>query len=347
MGVVGCGRNSDNHLRVYSHLNGVRIVAVCDKDLPKAEEKRRKYGADFAFAKYDSMLNLDLDLIDITTPTPSHSELSCLALETGHNVLVEKPMGLSSTECLKMIRAARKSGRFLCVSHNKLFFDCVTQAKAIVEHGGLSPSRMSITHHFSYKQSLERWRLRIGSGGLLWDALVHPIYLTQHFLGKTTSVYAAAQKINERVNDSFVIILQNRGLGLAEYIWNANQPLLEMRLIGRSGESLTADLVHDIFRERALKSMTRRSYALKLASEDLAIYIAKCRRYLRSFLEIGSYPGALPFQRTFYVLIGKYVSFLKEREERPPVSMDDGFQSVKVLEAAKKSIESGRPQNMQ
>jgi UDP-N-acetylglucosamine 3-dehydrogenase len=130
VGLVGCGVNSDNHLRVYSKTRGMRLVAVCDRELSKARAKARDYGADFAFSDYDSLLGLDLDLVDIVTSTPTHAELSCMALETGHNVLVEKPMALTSRECEVMIGAARRSGRTLCVGHNKLFFNAVIEARS-------------------------------------------------------------------------------------------------------------------------------------------------------------------------------------------------------------------------
>jgi predicted dehydrogenase len=144
VGLVGCGLNSENHLRVYSKTHGMRLVAVCDETLSKARAKAQNYGADHALSDYGSLLRLDLDLVDIVTPTPSHAELSCMALETGHNVLVEKPMALTSHECQAMIDAAR-SGRTLCVGHNKLFFNAVIQARSAVDSGAIRASRIRVT----------------------------------------------------------------------------------------------------------------------------------------------------------------------------------------------------------
>jgi len=83
-----------------------RLIAVCDR-------KARRYRAKHVFTDYESMLDLDLDLVDIVTPNPSHAKLAELALEFGRNVLVEKPMVLTSEECHLMIDAAKKSGRTL------------------------------------------------------------------------------------------------------------------------------------------------------------------------------------------------------------------------------------------
>ncbi len=342
VGLAGCGHNSENHLRVYSNTQGVRLVAVCDRKLSKARLQAEKYGAGEAFNDYASMLRLDLDLVDVVTPTPTHAELSIRALEAGHNVLVEKPMALTSKECLAMIRATRKSGRSLCVVHNKLFFDSIVQAKTMVEEGAIRPSRMWVAHHFAYRHLMGRWRVKQKFGGLLWDTTVHPIYLTEHLLGPIESVYALVRRVTEHEYDSFTLVLQNQGVSLVEFIWNAKQPLLQLKLIGQEGECLSADLVHDIL-TKSLQSMSKTSYALKLMTEDLDVYARKCLTYLKHFYEIGSYPGGLPYQRTFFPLIRKYISFLNGQTNSPPVKIEDGLRSITVLEAAQKSIESGRP----
>jgi predicted dehydrogenase len=321
-------------------------VAVCDETFSKAKAKARQYGAHHAFSDYESMLNLDLDLIDIVTPTPTHERLSCLALETGHNVLVEKPMALSSGECRAMIRSANKSGRTLCVGHNKLFFKTVTQAKAAVDDGTLQVSRLRISHHFAYNKLLEGWRLNAKSGGILWDAIVHPAYLTERFLGPITSVYATARKVEEQLFDSFTIVLQNKKVGVTEYVWNAKQPLFELQLITEDGKCLHLDLVHDFILAMSRHAMNRNTYPLRLVAKDLQVPLARWSSYFQSFWAIRSYPGALPFQRTFFVLIRQLLSFLNGDQDHPPVSPEEGLRSVRILESVKKSIASDRPQRI-
>jgi predicted dehydrogenase len=346
VGLVGCGQNSDNHLRVYSKNKKIQLVAVCDSVLSKAKLKARKYGADQAFSDYEALLRLGLDLIDITTPTTSHGQLSCMALETGHNVLVEKPMALNSRECEDMITTARRNGRTLCVAHNKLFFKSLVEAKTVIDEGDLKVSRIRVSHYFAYSGFMDRWRLREESGGLLWDAVVHPVYLIEHFLGPTTSAYAVARKVQEDTADSFTVVLQNKEIGLAEYVWNARSPLLDLHLMGEDGQSLHLDLVHDLVMERSRNYFDRRAYLLKLVASDVRVPVSRWSGYLRNLLVMRSYPGALPFQRTFFVLIGQLVSFLNGERNQPPVTGQQGLNAVRVLEALKKSIATGQTQTV-
>jgi len=350
VGIVGCGKNSDNHLRVHSSTDGVRLVAVCDTDLAKAREKARKYGAEHALADYHRMLDFDLDLVDIVTPTPTHAELSQLALEAGHNVLVEKPMAVSSKECLAMIDAARKNGRTLCVVHNKRFFDSVMRTKTTIDSESLTVSRMRVTHYFTHAHPgfLASWRLTEGSGGILWDGLVHQVYLTEHFIGPIKSVHAVAKKVQEQVFDSFTLVLQNeRRAGICEFIWDTKEALLEFQLVTEEGDRFHADLIHDLVLRRSRSYRNRGVSALRSLSDDLYSPLMKWTGHFRNFLEIRSYPGALPFEKTFFTLIRRLLSFLSGVSSIPPVAAEEGLRAVRVLEAARKSIETGEPQSTQ
>ncbi|MFQ5907012.1 MAG: Gfo/Idh/MocA family protein, partial [bacterium] len=131
VGLVGCGYNSDNHLRVYSRTPGVEAVALCDINPLKVEEQARKYGVEKTFTDFESMLSVDLDVIDIVTPVHTHSQLSVTALESGFNVLVEKPMAASAEGCMEMIEAAEESDYTLGVVHNKRYFRTVQRVREI------------------------------------------------------------------------------------------------------------------------------------------------------------------------------------------------------------------------
>jgi len=194
VGVVGCGRNSKHHLRVYAHTKNVELAAVCDIQEALAEKVAKSYGAKQFFTRADQLLKLDLDLVDIVTPTPTHAAHTIQALESGHDVLVEKPMSLSSSDCPEMIAASRTRGRCLYVNHNKRFYNCVLETKNIIQQEGASVSRMRFSHFFIYNKIRPNWILTEETGGVLWEAMVHHVYMLEHFLGRIQTVYAVAKK---------------------------------------------------------------------------------------------------------------------------------------------------------
>ena len=344
VGVVGCGRNSDNHLRVYSNTKEVRIIAVCDVNSTKANEKAHKYGVDHAFTDFNSMLVLDLDLVDIVTPTSTHAELSVRALESGHNVLIEKPMATSSTECLNMIHAARKNGRTLCVVHNKRVFKSIMETKVAIEREGLAISQMRISQFFA-SHNAPMWILTEQNKGILWEALVHPVYLTQHFLGEIQSVYAAGSKLNQSVYDSIVLVLRKDDLsGVCQFQWDVKEPLTVFQVVTKEGDRFEGDLSWDFVSRKSRRYINRRTTALRLLHDDLHEPLAKCRVFLRNLLETRSYQGGLPYENTFFTLIRQLLSFISGERCSPPVTAEEGLQSIRVLEAAEKSIKTGEVQ---
>ena len=345
VGLVGCGLSSDEHLRVYSRLPNVQLVAAYDTDSKRAGEKARKYLIKHIPNDYESMLRLELDLIDIVTPTQTHSQLAILALESGHNVLVEKPMAVSSKECQMMIDAARKSGRTLCVTHNKRFYAAIRAARSTVEKDGLTASRMSMTHFYPtlYPELRPSWILTEQSGGILWESMVHDTYLAEYCLGETESVHALANKLKQAVFDSITLILRNKdSIAVCQTEWNAKEPVEILELLTTEGDHFIVDLPHDLLLRRSRKYKDRGTTILRTIYDDFHDPYLKWSGHLRRMILGRSYEMAFPFERTFLVLIEQYLSYLNGTTAAPPVAAEEGLRSLRVLEAAKKSIMSGR-----
>ncbi len=347
VGVVGCGRNSENHLRVYARTPGVRLVAVCDLVEANAERIARRFGADQAFTSLEAMLKLDLDLVDIVTPTPTHAPLAIRALESGHNVLVEKPMALSSRECAEMISASRRSGHSLCVVHNKLFYESVMETKRVIDEEKLNVSRIHFAHFFVYGDKRPEWVLTEESGGVFWEAMVHHVYILQHFLGPIDRVYAIGRKVRNPVYDSITIVAESNGRGgLAEYERYAKAPLLALQVFTDEGVRFDGDLFGDFvlrWPSRPAHSMPR---TLQGIMDDFAIPIQRRRGRLRRSVRTPSYGAVSPYKRTFYVLIGRFLSFIAGQVSAPPVMPEEGLNAIQVLEAARRSAETGEAQQI-
>jgi predicted dehydrogenase len=313
----------------------------------KAEEKARKFGAERVYTSYESMLTLDLDLVDIVTPTPTHADLAVRALESGHNVLVEKPMALTSQECLDMITAARRSGKTLCICHNKRFYDAVVKTKRAIEQERLMASRMRVAHYFIYEHLRPDWILTEETGGVLWEAMVHHTYLLQHFLGKTDRVYAVAKRIRHPVYDSITLILQGKGGdGIGEYERYAKAPFLGFQLFTQQGDRFDGDLFNDFVARWSSRHPDGTPRYLRRFARDLAIPFLKWRSRLQNPSIPSPYGQVTPYKRTFVMLIGQLLSSLRTQKPVPPVTAEEGLRTIRVLEAARESIATGETQSL-
>lgn len=350
VGVVGCGENSDNHLRVYSALKGVRLAAVYDTTIARARAKAIKYAAEEVPRDYDSMLGLKLDLIDIVTPTQTHVELSKLALESGSNVLVEKPMAVTSEECQLMIEAARKNGRTLCVTHNKIFYESLRSMKATLERKGLAPVRADLISFYANARAREgsSWILTEAHGGILWEIAVHDIYLSEYILGPTKRVYAVGNRVNQPQPDSITMLLQSDdAVAVCQTEWNVVQPAEKLQVVTREGDRFITDFYHDAVIRRSRVPRAGETCVMSRFYEDFHDPLANWSKHLRDLIKWRSYQMARPSQRTFFVLIQELVSYLNGENDLLPTRPEDGLKAVRVLEAAKRSIETGTTQSTQ
>ena len=350
VGVVGCGVSSDEHLRIYSRLKNVTLASVYDIDSEKAREKARRYRVREISKDYDSMLRMELDVIDIVTPTQTHSQLALLALESGHNVLVEKPMALSSKECETMIGTASRNGRALCVMHNKRFYKSVTRMRSIVDSEGLCASRMNILHLYPNPVpgfTRPNWIMTEKSGGVLWESMVHDSYLSEYFMGKPRTIYGIADKIKEPVSDSITLILRNEEkVAVCQTEWNQREPVEILQLITKQGDRFIADLPQDTLLRRSRLYKNRTATIMRALYDDLHDPFIKWSTHLKNIAVTRSFEMALPFERTFLVLIQSFLAHLDGTLESVPVPPEEGLRAIRVLETAKRSIETGTPQSI-
>jgi len=113
-GVVGTGMGR-YHMEGYANNPKVDLVAVCDLNEPEAKEMAERFGAKEVYTDWEKMVARDLDIISVATPNYLHAPITIAALESGKNVLCEKPMAARLPEAEAMVRAAERTGRTLLI----------------------------------------------------------------------------------------------------------------------------------------------------------------------------------------------------------------------------------------
>ena len=86
---------------------------------------------------HDVLGNPDISIVHIATPSQTHYELAKMALEAGKNVLVEKPMTLSSHESYDLLDVAKERGLLVEISHAFRFNRALQVANEMLNGGEL------------------------------------------------------------------------------------------------------------------------------------------------------------------------------------------------------------------
>ena len=136
-GLIGCGKISSGHLRAFETIDDANITAACDLVDENLNLVCEKTGAT-PYKDYKEMVEKEeLDLVIITLPHGLHSEATCFCASRGLDIFLEKPMGISSDDCKKMIDACKKAGVMLWVGHLQCYMEANAFAKKLIDSGEL------------------------------------------------------------------------------------------------------------------------------------------------------------------------------------------------------------------
>ncbi|GAA0359396.1 Gfo/Idh/MocA family protein [Bacillus horti] len=136
MGLIGVGGIAlDRHLPAYQALKDrVAVTALCDLILPRVQTIARDYSIPNAVMNYEELFPY-VDAVTISTPNKFHAEMAIASLKAGKHVLCEKPMAMTTNECLDMLRAAKESGKTLSIAYHYRHTKEAIAAKRLISSG--------------------------------------------------------------------------------------------------------------------------------------------------------------------------------------------------------------------
>jgi predicted dehydrogenase len=219
IGIVGLGFMGATHLKAFSSIEGVTIAAVSTNNPQALEGDLTQVGGnlgretgkyDFSnVRKYKNWRELvadpDLDAIDACIPTDLHLPVTLAALDHGKHVLCEKPMGLSVSDCDRMIDAARARSKILMIGQVLRFWPDYKFLEHFVKSGEYGTVKTATFVRRCGVPDWSKWLLdRERSGGALLDLLIHDIDVALWLFGPPARI--AAKSLGEADTVSATLI---------------------------------------------------------------------------------------------------------------------------------------------
>ena len=131
-GVIGVGYLGRFHAQKYAAMQGVELVGVTDIDRERAETVAAECGTQ-AFTDYRQLLPL-VDAVSVVVPTIHHHRVTKECLQSGVDVLVEKPITTTLEEADDLIALAKEHQRILQVGHLERFNPAVLAMRPLLTH---------------------------------------------------------------------------------------------------------------------------------------------------------------------------------------------------------------------
>ncbi len=186
IGIIGCGGIANQkHLPALSKLTELaEMVAFCDIVEERAIKAAKGFGTANAkvYTNYKELLNdTSIDVVHVLTPNVAHSKITVDAFDAGKHVMCEKPMAHTSADALKMIEAAKRSGKKFTIGYQNRFRDDVQTVYKASSQGALGEIYMAKAHAVRRK-AVPTWGVFMDKekqgGGPLIDIGTHALDLT-------------------------------------------------------------------------------------------------------------------------------------------------------------------------
>lgn len=221
LALIGCGGIAKYHL-LYGYqpliekgVDTFSIDATCDIRKEAAEDYADRVAAfqgtkPRAYDSIEEMLKMeDLNGADICTPHSHHHSSAIPCLESGVDVMTEKPFGITIKASKKMIETAERNGRLTATAEQcRRELGQRTVRWALNEGNIVGVPRMFFAQTASWRDPSERisnWRVRdwrlekeFSGGGMALDTGAHMMDTVRYFFGDVEKVYAQVRQIEER-----------------------------------------------------------------------------------------------------------------------------------------------------
>jgi predicted dehydrogenase len=209
LGVVGAGDVAQrDYLPELPRLAGrVELVAIAARSEAHARSAAQRFGARRWTTSYrDLVASDDVDAVVNLTPFGLHVEVTLAALEAGKHVYSEKPLAPSGAEAERIAAAARARRLIVVAAPSVLLFPQVRRALELVRGGALGTIHSAHGHGLGGVPPWEGYASDptpyfTEPGGTLADIGVYPLHALTGMLGPVRRVAA----LSARTRSSFTV----------------------------------------------------------------------------------------------------------------------------------------------
>jgi predicted dehydrogenase len=326
-GILGFGLHAVKRMMPgFALAQNCRVTALSRRSLEKATASARQYNIPLAFDSAEALCRSpEVDAVFVTTPNACHLDDVLMALRCGKPVLCEKPMGVNAGECRKMVEAARDAGLLLGIAQVFRFEDSSAFFRERVAAGQIGKIAFARSE-FSFPAGTTHPRAwihdpTVAGGGPIADVGVHCVDALRYILQDEVLRVSARGQHDlgpTAVESAAVLTLEfSRGTLATVAVSFRTEYRTPLEFVGETGV-LRADDALNV--ERPIKIELRRAGSVVETSE-----VSNRLAYAR---QVDAFADAIEGASVF------------------PVAGEEGWQNQEILDAAYRSMKSGRTEDV-
>jgi scyllo-inositol 2-dehydrogenase (NADP+) len=339
VGLVGFGLGGAVfHAPLIEATPGLSLTQVVTSDPGRVARARERYPSARVVPDVETLLTSadELDLVVVTTPNRSHVPIALGAVEAGLHVVMDKPIAPSSADARRLATAAADRGVLLSVFQNRRWDGDFLTVRRLLDEGALGGIVRFESRFERWDPALDGGWRELGApeegGGMLLDLGSHLVDQAIRLFGPPTSVYAEVERRRpgaEADDDGFVALVHPAGV--RSHLWMS-------LVVGALGPRFRVLGLEGAFEKHGLDPQEQQLQA-GMVPGDEGYGIEPRERW--GEIVRGAEREAVPTERGDYP---RYYADLAEAISRgapPPVPVEDAILGLEVLEAARRSAESG------
>ena len=173
--VVGGGRWGKNHIRTLFQIG--KLGGIVESNPERLNELLFQYPVQ-GFIELDDAIQQGYDGYVIATPAETHYPIGKKLLKKGFNLLIEKPLCLSSEHAEELVTIAEKMKTSLMVGHLLLFHPAIIKIKEIIDSGKIG----NLCYVYSNRLNLGTVRTE---ENVFWSFAPHDISVLDYLIGSS------------------------------------------------------------------------------------------------------------------------------------------------------------------
>jgi predicted dehydrogenase len=326
-GIAGFGLHAVKRLMPgFAKAKRCRVTALSRRSMATARDSAAEYKIPLGFDSVAAMAaSPEVDAVLVTTPNASHLVDVLAAIDAGKHVLCEKPMAMNADECRQMVEAARRRGVVFGVAHVFRFDESVLRFRELLKSGKIGKAIFARSE-FSFladPSHPRKWLYdsAIAGAGPIFDIGVHCIDTLRFVLNDEVTRVSASAASDERSGDvesaaSLTLEFSRGTIGtvLVSYRAAYRTPL---ELVGDSGVIRAEDALN-----------VEHPIEIQLQREGKVVETATVSNQSVYALQVDAFADAV------------------EGKSRFPIPGEEGWQNQEVLDAAMRSLRTGKSENV-
>ena len=321
-GLLGIGQAGLRHFEAFKKISSLKLVGFTEYDLKKAKKFERLNNIKH-FNSINELLKLKPDFVVIALPHFLRLEPILECCKNNINLLIEKPLVLNSNELSSIKKSISKKNLTHTISFVHRYRKEVLTSYKLIQNSKIGKIKFISETMISQKnQSLPKWidiKKFSGGGVLLYNAIHSLDKIAYLAKSRIHEVYAKKININNKIDVEDIISISMKFKNeitahlIATFVPYETTPKWETKIFGTSGQI-------DINIRKGLELRSKN----KITTYDFSKYYQK---------------NGLNYN--FYTQAKSYVDSLKKKT-KPFISIQDGINSVLVVDAIYNSIKKNK-----